>query len=158
MRSFKALSVASIASVCLISCVKLAESPDDEANACTLLENVTIETAKTAYLRGEEMTLRAAGLPDYTNVILSREGKSSEYNPEYMIGRISKFDEGLYVLSTFGIPDCETKNDSIYITVTNPPAETPCQTTPNTVTMEGTFTLTSPSNQSGSSTGNLSAP
>jgi hypothetical protein len=119
-----------LASTTLLSCEKLIGGKND---TCDKIKSAKIQVSKTNFYAGEEIRLSAV---EGTNIfygwnhsnIPGNLGSSSSYT----IPSCSKSHEGWFYLSVSN-PDCTTKYDSVYITVTNQPVAAPCTPVNNKV-------------------------
>jgi hypothetical protein len=118
------------ASIALSGCEKLIGKKDD---TCDKIKSAKIQVDKTAFYAGEEIRLSAV---EGTNIFYGWNHSNIQGNlgssSTYIVPNCSKSHEGWFYLSVSN-PDCTSKYDSVYITVTNRPVAAPCSPVNNKV-------------------------
>jgi hypothetical protein len=107
-----------------------------EEKNCAGIQKVKIVAEKNSFYVGDEIYLNADGdepATAYFSWTHTNRVNNISTSPEVHISYAEKADEGwFYLLVTY--PGCATKIDSVYVSVKNKPAISPCNSTNNAVT------------------------
>jgi hypothetical protein len=120
---FSTLVLLLLGSTSLVSCEKLIGGKSD---TCEKIRSAKIQVSKTNFYAGEEIRLSTV---EGTNIFYGWNHSNINGNlgssSSYIIPTCTKSDEGWFYVSVSN-PDCTTKYDSVYISVTNQPVAAPC--------------------------------
>ncbi|OQP68417.1 hypothetical protein [Niastella populi] len=116
----------------LFGCKKVSEEEN-----CSAIQQVTIAAEKNSFYVGDEIYLRAKfddlSFSAYYSWTHTNRVNNISTSPEVHIHSAEKADEGWFYMQV-SYPGCAVLIDSVYVSVKNKPAVSPCNPTNNAVT------------------------